>query len=95
MARVAVRLLAISEEEVVDGVAEVEVVVGAMRAETVAATETLETDEMILYHSETIVAESATGIGGIVTETLFAVADHHQVLEDPRLAEIFEIATFK
>lgn len=74
---------------------EEEVVVGATRVETVAAIETLETDETILHHFETIAAESATGIGGIVTEMLFAVGDHHQVLEDPRLAEIFEIATFK
>lgn len=50
---------------------------------------------MICPRSETTAAESATAIGGIVTGTLFVVDDHHQVFEDPRLAEIFENATSK
>lgn len=97
MGHVAVLLLAISEEGVVAGVAEAAAVevAGATRAETVAATGTSETDETTLHLSETTVVGSVIGIGVIATETLFAADDHPQVLEDPHLAEISEIVTFK
>lgn len=103
MARAAVLLLETLEEEVVDAAVEVVVVVaaaaaaaaGATKAEIVAAIETSETDVMTHHPSETTVVGSVTEIGGIATGILFVVVGRHQVPEDPRRVEIFEIVTSK
>lgn len=68
---------------------------GAMTAEIVAVTETLETDEMNRRHSETTVVGNVIGTGGTAKEIALGDVGHRPALGGRRPAEISATATFR
>lgn len=66
-----------------------------MIAETAAATETSETDEMTLHHSETTVVGNVIETGETAKEIALGAAGHHQALDVRHPAEISEIVIFR